>query len=516
MYRPESLDVFIYLRKSRKDVEEERRALEEGNNYNALERHRKRLFAIAKAESHNIIDVFEEVASGESIQERPEMQKLLRKLEGNEADGVLVIDLDRLGRGDMLDAGMIDRAFRYSSTKIITPTDVYDPDDESWELVFGIKSLISRQELKSITKRLQSGRIDSVKEGKHIGKKPPYGYLKDENLKLYPDPERAWIVKKIFELMYNGKGRQAIAAELDKLGIEPPVTKRGAWDASTITSIIKNEVYTGVIVWGKFKHKKRNGKYTRHKVPEEKWIVYENAHEPIVPKELFDAANKAHSGRQRASVISDKHLTNPLAGILKCKLCGYTMLIQTRKDRPHNYIRCNNPTCRGKQKQSVFYLVEEKILEALQQVVDEFQAKKKEKVEIDETNLVSFKEKAIHLKEKELQELQGQKGNLHDLLEKGVYTVEIFLERQKNLVERISSIENDITMLREEIESEKMKEQNKTEFIPALKTVIEAYDKTPNIELKNQLLKTILEKVTYYRNPDWKTNEFEIQVYFKI
>lgn len=196
MYRPESLDVCIYLRKSRKDVEEERRALEEGNNYNALERHRKRLFAIAKAENHNIIDIFEEVASGESIQERPQMQQLLRKLDGNEIDGVLVIDLDRLGRGDMLDAGMIDRAFRYSSTKIITPTDVYDPDDESWELVFGIKSLISRQELKSITKRLQNGRIDSVKEGKHIGKKPPYGYLKDENLRLYPDPEKAWVVKK--------------------------------------------------------------------------------------------------------------------------------------------------------------------------------------------------------------------------------------------------------------------------------------------------------------------------------
>lgn len=117
MYRPESLDVCIYLRKSRKDVEEERRAIEEGSSYNALERHRKRLFAIAKAENHNIIDMFEEVASGESIQERPQMQQLLRKLEGNEIDGVLVIDLDRLGRGDMLDAGMIDRAFRYSSTK---------------------------------------------------------------------------------------------------------------------------------------------------------------------------------------------------------------------------------------------------------------------------------------------------------------------------------------------------------------------------------------------------------------
>ncbi|ACJ80179.1 MULTISPECIES: recombinase family protein [Bacillus cereus group] len=516
MYRPESLDVCIYLRKSRKDVEEERRAIEEGSSYNALERHRKRLFAIAKAENHNIIDIFEEVASGESIQERPQMQQLLRKLEGNEIDGVLVIDLDRLGRGDMLDAGMIDRAFRYSSTKIITPTDVYDPDDESWELVFGIKSLISRQELKSITKRLQNGRIDSVKEGKHIGKKPPYGYLKDENLRLYPDPEKAWIVKKIFELMCDGKGRQMIAAELDRLGIDPPVTKRGAWDSSTITSIIKNEVYTGVIVWGKFKHKKRNGKYTRHKNPQEKWIMYENAHEPIISKELFDAANEAHSSRHKPAVITSKKLTNPLAGILKCKLCGYTMLIQTRKDRPHNYLRCNNPACKGKQKQSVFNLVEEKLLYSLQQIVDEYQAQKVEEVEIDDSKLISFKEKAIISKEKELKELQAQKGNLHDLLEQGIYTVEIFLERQKNLVERITSIENDIEVLQKEIETEQIKEHNKTEFIPALKTVIESYHKTTNIELKNQLLKTILSTVTYYRHPDWKTNEFEIQVYFKI
>jgi site-specific DNA recombinase len=517
MYRPTNLDVFIYLRKSRKDIEEEKKAAEMGASYDTLQRHRDTLLAVVRKEGHNIIDIFEEVVSGESIAERPEIQKLLREVETGIADAVLVMDIDRLGRGDMLDQGILDRAFRYSGTKIITPTEVYDPESETWELVFGIKSLIAREELKAISKRMQHGRRASAAEGKSISKKPPYGYIRDENLKLHPDPETAWVVVKIFEMMRDGYGRQAIATELDRLGVKPPDEKREFWAPTTITAIIKNEVYMGHIVWGKVRYIKQNGKYVRKKMPPERWYVKENAHEPLVSKELWEAANRSYKERWRPATAENKSLANPLAGVLKCEICGYTMLYQPRPDRPNDYIRCVTPTCRGLQKGAILQLVEERILQSLAEFVDQFEVQENESDKKEYKSVIPLKQKALEKKEKELQELNKQKNNLHDFLERGIYTVEVFLERQQNIVERIKQTQEEIEQLKQEIEKEQLKEKNINEYIPAVKKVLEAYHQTDDIEKKNRLLKSVLEKATYLRKPEWKKkDQFVIQLYPRI
>ncbi|WP_299090451.1 recombinase family protein [uncultured Metabacillus sp.] len=515
MYRPTNLDIDIYLRKSRKDIEEERSAADEGLEYDTLSKHRNQLLAIAKRENHNILEIHEEVVSGEFISERPKIQELIRRLEAGFVEAVLVMDLDRLGRGDMLDQGLLDRAFRYSGTKIITPTEYYDPDEESWELVFGVKSLVARQELKAITRRLQGGRRNSVSEGKSVSKKPPYGYLRDEKLKLYPDPETSWVVKRMFEMMRDGHGRQAIALELDKLEIKPPI--KDTWAPSTITAIIKNEVYLGHIIWGKVKYQKRNGKYTRKKVPRDQWIIKENAHEPIVTQELWEAANRAHSGRWRPSTINNKTLSNPLAGILLCEVCGYTMLYQPRKDRPNDFIRCAQSQCKGIQKGAALNLVEEKILQGLQEIVYNMEIMEDDQVNRKNNSVIPIKQKAIERKEKELRELAIQKNNLHTFLERGVYDVDTFMERQQVVVTEIKKLEASIEELKKDILQEEMYEKNINEYIPRVKRVIEAYYQTSDVEKKNRLLKSILEKVTYLRKQNWKKkDQFTIQLYPKI
>jgi site-specific DNA recombinase len=118
MSRPSGLNIDLYLRKSRKDIEEEKKASEpekitiHSNATAALFSPSQRKNAITS------LNMYEEVVSGESVTERPRIQEIIRKLDDGHADGVLVMDLDRLGRGDMLDQGLLDRAFRYSGTKI--------------------------------------------------------------------------------------------------------------------------------------------------------------------------------------------------------------------------------------------------------------------------------------------------------------------------------------------------------------------------------------------------------------
>ncbi|MGG0721420.1 recombinase family protein [Bacillus mycoides] len=515
MYRPQELDVFIYLRKSRKDLEEEKKAIGHEQHYDTLERHRTQLLELAHKEHHNIIDIFEEVVSGEYISERPMMQKLLREVESGIADAVLVMDLDRLGRGDMVDQGTIYRVFRYSETFIITPTEVINPNDENQELTFSIKSLIAREELKTIVKRMQRGRRASAKEGKSISRVPPYGYLRDNNLKLYPDPEKSWVIPKIFELMANGMGRQAIAQELDRLGISPPESQY--WNPSTISSIIKNEVYLGHIIWGKIRYAKQNGKYIRNKVSKGRWQRHDNAHTPLVTEEVFQKANMAHSTRWRPPTIKTKKLSNPLAGILLCELCGHSMLYQPRKDRPNPQVRCVQPSCKGVQKGASLTLVEQRILDGLKQIIESFEIQEHMVQKKKASNNISFQQKALKKKEQHLNDLQKQKSNLHDFLEKGVYDIETFLERQKSIAVRLKTTQEEFEELKYEIENILEKEKHIHEFIPKIKSVLGAYYVTNDVEKKNHLLKSVLEKVTYLRKQEWnRKDEFIVELYTRI
>ncbi|SEN52891.1 recombinase family protein [Lihuaxuella thermophila] len=515
MNRPTGLDCFIYLRKSRKDVEEERKAQNEGREFDTLERHRLQLLEVARRENHHIVEIFEEVVSGEYIIDRPEIQRMLREVEQGAVDAILVMDLDRLGRGDMFDMGSIFRVLQYSETLIITPTEVIDPNAEGSELIFGVKSILSREELKAINKRMQRGRRASAKEGKSISKKPPYGYLRDENLKLYPDPETAWVVKLIFERMAEGAGRIQIARELDAMGIKSP-SGDDYWRASTISEIVKNEVYLGHIIWGKIKYIKRNGKYIRKKMPPEQWTRHNNAHEPLVSEELFRKANLAHSGRWRPPTRPTKPLSNPLAGVLFCALCGHAMM---KFYYPHkrDQLRCVQTSCKGKQKGAVLELVEQRILEGLEQIVATFEADESKVKKQKTTSVIPFKLAQLKQKEKELEELFEQKNNLHELLEKKVYTIEVFMERQQIVSDRIKTTQEQIDQLKEEIKREEEKEKKQNEFVPRIKNVLAAYRATDDIEKKNRLLKSVLEKATYYRDINWKQiDHFNIELFPRL
>ncbi|KAF6511170.1 Site-specific recombinase [Geobacillus stearothermophilus] len=103
------------------------------------------------------------------------------------------------------------------------------------------------------------------------------------------------------------------------------------------------------------------------------------------------------------------------------------------------------------------------------------------------------------------------------MLERGVYTIETFLERQQTIVSRIKKTQEEIDQLREEIAKEQLKEKNINEYIPTVKKVLDAYRLTDDVEKKNRLLKSVLEKATYLRKPEWtKKDQFTIQLYPRI
>lgn len=189
----------IYLRKSRADAE-----LEAQGELETLSRHSAVLMEYARRNSLDITEIYKEIVSGETISARPVMQQLLYAVEHNRYKGVLVMEIERLARGDTIDQGIVAQAFKYSNTLIITPQKTYNPNNEFDEEYFEFGLFMSRREYKTINRRLQAGRLQSVKEGKFIGNKPPYGYIKiklkaEKGYTLEPNPQQAETVKLIFK-----------------------------------------------------------------------------------------------------------------------------------------------------------------------------------------------------------------------------------------------------------------------------------------------------------------------------
>ncbi len=284
----------IYLRKSRADYEAEKRG--EGETFS---RHRKILSDFTSRNSIPVSDVYAEIVSGETISARPLMQRLLTEVEQGCWDGVIVMELERLARGDTIDQGIVAQTFKYSHTKIITPVKTYDPSDEFDEEYFEFGLFMSRREYKTINRRLQRGRLLAVTEGKYIAATAPFGYrrvrlLDNSGYTLAIDPGAAETVRFIFRLYTEEKpGIREVCKRLEARRMK---NRSGTfnWSPSTVRDILSNPVYAGKIRWQWRKTIKevKNGKLTTARSKNPDCILCDGLHPAIVSWETFCKAQE--------------------------------------------------------------------------------------------------------------------------------------------------------------------------------------------------------------------------------
>lgn len=506
------MNTLIYLRKSRADEESENIS-----EYETLSRHKSTLLKVAKEKNLNIIDIKEELASGESIAKRPKMIELLNEVENGLYDAVLVMDIDRLGRGNMQDQGLILDTFKNSNTKIITPRKIYDLSNEFDEEYSEFEAFMARKELKLITRRMQRGRIKSVEEGNFIASTPPYGY-KIEYLSnnrsriLIIDEEQANVIRTIYDMYSKGSGATKIASHINALGVK--TNTGGLWRDKAVRDILKNKIYCGYVTWNKVstkgdKHVKRD---------KDQWIIAKGKHEPIISESLWNKCNDIREKRF-ISPAPNNGLSNPLAGIVICGLCNHTLVARTTsfklKDGTHKtvkYMSCTHCLNRS----TKLYILEDFILKHLSKWLYEYEIEISN-INTDNSVILDDYKKIINNLNKELLDLDNQKNNLHDLLERGIYDVDTFLDRQKNIAERIEKINKSINDTTAIINNELKKDQAKAELIPDLKNVLEQYYTIDDVVLKNNLLKSVIDKVVYIKNHKYRDDyNFNITLYPKL
>lgn len=513
----------MYLRKSRADQEAESRG--EGET---LARHEHILFDLARRLNIPVKSCYREVVSGESISARPEMTRLLSEVELGCWDGVLVVEVERLARGDTIDQGIVAQAFKYSDTLIITPTKIYDPQNEFDEEYFEFGLFMSRREYKTINRRLQRGRDQSSREGKYIGNVPPYGYERiklagEKGFTLSPLSPQDQIVRQMFTWFAYGDsdgsslGITRIRHKLNALQIPSP--KGVSWTDASVHGILQNPVYNGKIRsrYRPVQKSASGGAIVKSRPRSDQLQIYPGLHPAIVSDELFQAAAARFSNQAKRPVPAKYIVRNPLSGLVICARCGKKMERRPYPSGQNDMLICTTSGCPTVG--AALFLVEETILKTLRTIITAELDTKDHDVGRLELALEG-KQALLTESGKELAALSAQQEKLYDFLEKGIYSPEVFFERSEKLKEKRKQAEAAAETIRLDLERDRRRLDQKNRFLPRSQQLLDNYA-ILSPEEKNTILKELLDHITYQKDTKNKKGagnlpSFELRLYPRI
>ena len=483
----------IYLRKSRGDSELEALGID------VLERHEHALLDLAKRMNITIGHIYREVVSGDSISTRPQMQALLHDVEDFRWKGVLVVEVERLARGDTIDQGIVQRTFQYSDTLIVTPLKIYNPASESDQEYFEFGLFMSRREYNTIKRRLRNGKYAAAAEGKWPFNSAPYGFSRVRLAKgftLELDATEAPVARLIFSL-FTGVERIGISMIRNYLNTHNIRTRSGKlWTDGMIRDLLSNPVYDQKVAIGRRKTvtKLVNGQPIKTRPRSDDYKCFDGIHPRMVDHGIFAEA-QTYLGLGAPKPPESYGVKNPLAGLVVCGECGHKMLRRpatspkTKNGAKYDSMLCKTPGCPTVG--CALSVLEKELLHSLSEWVKGYELQA-----ILPESHAKEKEELVTAASSDLSTLEAQRERLYDLLEQGVYTNEVFLERSHNLQSRINDARDRLSSLEKELAQARQIDAHILNFIPSCKDLLSCYWDLSATD-RNQALRMLLESVEY-------------------
>ena len=464
----------LYLRKSRADLDAEARG--EGET---LAKHRAALTAYAKKRGLIIAREYAEIVSGDSIAARPQMQQLLNDVKAGLYSGVIVNDVDRLGRGDSIDQEIIKITFAAAHTLIITPARDIDPANPTDEDMLDFSMFFARFEYRKISQRLSVGRARSAAAGNYIVSHVPFGYrrvLRDGRPTLEPHPEQAQIVRLVYSwYTSDNAGYMAIASRLTDMGIRTNTGR--AFSPAAVRVILRSPVYIGCVTYGRTRQTSvmQDGQRKKRAVPSGAPVVVPDAHPAIISKDVFDLAQRRETA---APVNRARALSNPLAGLIRCSECGHIMTVHARGAGTRKYLGCDTHGCPTLA--SRIDAVESALIVALRG----YAATYAEPAVTEDDSA----DQAAALK-RQLETLETRLARARELVETGIYTPQEYLTQRDTLTAQAVAVRDQLAALT----------RSKPAPVPLemIAQTIDAYPRAETPAEKNALLKSILDHADY-------------------
>lgn len=370
--KPESRKIVwyiaLYIRLSKDDGNDE--SLSVTNQKKILIEYVENFFR----DDYIIVDYYTDDGRTGTDQDRPAFQRMVHDVEAGKVNCIICKNLARAFRNYADQDYFLENFFALHSTRFIT---LGEPKVDTYlnpEVVNGmevpISGLMNDRFAYATSSSVRRTFDTKRRNGEFIGAFAPYGYEKHPSDKnsLVIDEEAAQVVRNIFQWFVYGDGtsekglsKEGIARKLNEMSIPNPTLYKvkkgyryknpharendGLWMGSSISRLLKNKVYIGIMVQGK----QRVISYKVHNivnVPEEEWYQVNNTHEAIVPLELFEKACELNSKDTRTAPGKTENYL--FSGFLKCADCGKSMT--RRASNGFVYYNCSTYKRKSKDK----------------------------------------------------------------------------------------------------------------------------------------------------------------------
>ncbi|MGL5126313.1 MAG: recombinase family protein [Fusobacteriaceae bacterium] len=403
----------------------------------SLEAQLRAIEEYCKSNSYNLVQVYSDRAKSATTDKRPGFQKMIADSAHGLFNFVIVHKLDRFSR-DKYDSAKYKRKLKDNGVRVISVTERLDDSPESIILESVIEGM-SEYYSKNLAREVMKGLSENAYQCKHTGGKPPLGYDVTENKKYIINEKESEAVKLIFQMYVDNYTSGDMIRKLNELGFR---TKIGnVWNKNSISSIVRNEKYSGVYIYNRSAKKNSKGMRNNHQNKDEADIIrIEGGMPVIIEKELFNTVQQKLKERKNSGTVIAK-TTYLLAGIVKCE-CGSSMHGNRRSPKRKNkdsikvkpeYVSyrcgcrknkstevCNNPEIRKEYlEEYVLRELEKNILnEAL---VEELAQKTSEYLKEEEKNVERIK----YTFEKEIKEIDTKIANIINAVSMGFATIEL-------------------------------------------------------------------------------------------
>ncbi len=305
-----------------------------------------------KRQDYVIGDIYNDAGHSAKDLKRPNMERMLEDIEKGNIDVVVAIKVDRLTR-EGYDGHWFLKYCKEHNCMIDLLYENYDINTPNGEMLYGMNVLFAQRERREIAGRTKRGMEEAVRQGKYPNK-PPYGYKKDENGILVPDPITSIVVQDIYDMYLNGMSSVDV---MDKLKEDNRYTDYFSVRPHTIINIIKNPMYKGDLIWGKTNRKKED-------------IVYlEQHHQALVSNEVWEKAQDQIIRNTNGGYGEKVHI---FRGIIKCPHCHkpmsnyFSRKHKGKKIKLTYYLTCHNRECQDYKKLYNTGKIEQELLPLLQ------------------------------------------------------------------------------------------------------------------------------------------------------
>lgn len=345
--------VAIYSRLS----EEDKNKLNEYDDSQSIQNQKSMLISYAVSQGWEIYNIYSDDDYKGSDRNRPAFRQLMEDAKAHKFDIVLCKSQARFTRELELVEKIIHGQFVEWGIRFVGFADNADTAIAGNKKARQINGLVNEWYLEDLSDNIKTVLTDHRKKGMHIGSFTLYGYKKDPEQKghLVIDEEAAEVVKLVFKLYASGMGRTNIARYLNERGIPNPTEYKrlqgmhykgtseysALWKYFAISDMLRNEMYIGNMVQGKYRNPTYKSKHSKP-VPKEQWIIVENTHEPIIDKALWDKVQNMLSERAKPMCTGKVGI---FARKTRCMYCGYTLASQ--KNRGFYYLRCPSRAVSG-------------------------------------------------------------------------------------------------------------------------------------------------------------------------